>query len=172
LNLAEKVYGWNSMEVRAFECGTPAAPVHAVPPTAWARMHMRYVAGCDPENFVPAVRKLLDKNGFEAIEIILPRENWHQATRMDPDNLWARWAVASVERTCGQKPAFLPNPGGTIPNDALSHVLGMSNIWAPHSCGGCSRHAPDAHLPAPLFAEGSRIMAGFFWDLAENSAVV
>jgi acetylornithine deacetylase/succinyl-diaminopimelate desuccinylase-like protein len=55
LSPAEKVYGWNTLEVLAFECGTPAAPVHAIPPSAWARMHMRFVAGCSPDDFIPAV---------------------------------------------------------------------------------------------------------------------
>ena len=75
LSLAQKVYGWNTMEVLAFECGSPAAPVHAVPPSAWARMHVRFVAGCDPDKFIPAVRKHLDEHGFGGIEIIPPPGN-------------------------------------------------------------------------------------------------
>lgn len=169
LSLAEKVYGWNTMEVLAFECGSPAAPVHAIPPSAWARLHLRFVAGCNPAEFIPAVRKHLDQRGFGMIEIIPPRESWYPATRMDPDNPWAQWAITSVEKTCGQKPAFLPNLGGTLPNDAFSHVLGLPTIWVPHSYGGCSQHAPDEHLLAPIVREGLCIMAGLFWDLAENS---
>jgi acetylornithine deacetylase/succinyl-diaminopimelate desuccinylase-like protein len=168
LSLAEKVYGWNSLEVLAFECGNPAAPVHAIPPSAWARLHLRFVAGCNPADIIPAVRKHLDEHGFEMIEIKPPRENWYEATRMDPDNPWARWAIASLEKTCGQKPAFLPNLGGTLPNDAFCHILGLPTIWVPHSYGGCSQHAPDEHLLSPIAREGLSIMAGLFWDLAEN----
>ncbi len=168
LSLAEKVYGWNSLEVLAFECGNPAAPVHAIPPSAWARLHLRFVAGCDPAEFIPAVRRHLDEQGYEMIEVTPPRETWYTATRMDPDNPWAQWAVASLKRTCGQKPAFLPNLGGTIPNDAFSVVLGLPTIWVPHSYGGCSQHAPNEHLLAPIVREGLGIMAGLFWDLAEN----
>jgi acetylornithine deacetylase/succinyl-diaminopimelate desuccinylase-like protein len=169
LSLAEKVYGWNSLEVLAFECGNPAAPVHAIPPSAWARLHLRFVAGCDPVEFIPAVRQHLDARGFGMIKIDPPRESWYPATRMEPDNPWAQWAISSVAKTCGQKPAFLPNLGGTLPNDAFSHVLGMPTIWVPHSYGGCSQHAPNEHLLAPVVREGLRIMAGLFWDLAENS---
>jgi acetylornithine deacetylase/succinyl-diaminopimelate desuccinylase-like protein len=169
LSLPEKVYGWNSLEVLAFECGNPAAPVHAIPPSAWARLHLRFVAGCNPDDFIPAVRKHLDERGFGRVEIDPPRESWYAATRMDPDNPWAQWAISSLQRTCGQKPAFLPNLGGTLPNDAFSHVLGLPTIWVPHSYGGCSQHAPNEHLLAPIVREGLRIMAGLFWDLAENS---
>ena len=169
LSLAEKVYGWNTLEVLAFECGNPAAPVHAIPPGAWARMHLRFVAGRDPDDFIPAVRNHLDEHGYSMVEIIVPRESWYPATRMDPDNPWAQWAVSSVAATCGRKPAFLPNLGGTLPNDAFSHVLGMPTIWVPHSYGGCSQHAPNEHLLAPIVREGLQLMAGLFWDLAENS---
>ena len=169
LSRAEKVYGWNTLEVLAFECGNPAAPAHAIPPSAWARMHVRFVAGCDPNDFVAAVRKHLDDRGFAMIEIVPPRDTWYPATRMDPDNPWAQWAISSLQKTSGQKPAFLPNLGGTIPNDAFSDVLGLPTIWVPHSYGGCSQHAPDEHLLAPIVREGLQNMAGLFWDLSENS---
>lgn len=169
LSPAEKVYGWNSLEVLAFECGNPAAPVHAIPPAAWARLHLRFVAGCDPAGFIAAVRRHLDGQGFEMIEVSAAREGWYPATRMDPDNPWAQWAISSVSKTCGRKPAFLPNLGGTLPNDAFSHILGLPTIWVPHSYGGCSQHAPNEHLLAPIVREGLRIMAGIFWDLPENS---
>lgn len=32
-----------------------------------------------------------------------------QATRLDPDNAWVRFAMASIERSTGQAPALLPN---------------------------------------------------------------
>ena len=168
LSLAEKVYGWNSLEVLAFECGNPAAPAHAIPPSAWARLHLRFVADCDPDDFMAAVRQHLDEHGFGMIEITGAREIWYRATRMNPDNPWAQWAIKSIEKTCRQKPAFLPNLGGTLPNDAFSHVLGLPTIWVPHSYGGCSQHAPNEHLLAPIVREGLRIMAGLFWDLAER----
>jgi hypothetical protein len=86
---------------------------------------------------------------------------------MDPDNPWAQWAVASVARTCGLKPAFLPSLDGTIPNEALSDILDLPTIWVPYSYGGCSQHAPDEHLLAPIVKEGLQIMAGLFWNLVE-----
>lgn len=168
LSLSEKVFGWNTLEVLAFECGTPAHPAHAIPPSAWARCHIRFVAGCDPKQFVPLIRKHLDAKGYSEIEISVVRLNYGNATRLAPDNPWAKWAVASFEKTSGKRPAFLPNLGGTLPNDAFSEILGLPTIWAPHSYAGCSQHAPNEHLLSPLARESLQLMTGLFWDLAEN----
>lgn len=167
LSLAEKVYGWNTLDVIALECGNPANPVHAIPPNAWARCHIRYVAGSQPQKFIAAVRKHLDAHGFEQIQIKKIRNTYGMATRLDPDNPWVKWALHSIEKT-SRKPAFLPNLGGTLPNDAFSDILGLPTIWVPHSYGGCSQHAPDEHLLAPIAREGLRLMTGLFWDLAEH----
>lgn len=168
LSLAEKVYGWNTFDVLAFECGNPANPVHAIPSSAWARCHIRFVAGSSPQGVIAAVRKHLDEHGFEQIQITEIRNNNGMATRLSPDNPWVKWAVDSFEKTSDKKTAFLPNLGGTLPNDAFSDILSLSTIWVPHSYGGCSQHAPNEHLLAPIAREGLRLMTGLFWDLAEH----
>ena len=168
LSLAEKVYGWNTLDVLAFKCGTPSNPVHAIPSSAWARCHIRFVAGCSPQGFIAAVRKHMDERGFEQIQITEIRNNNSMATRLSPDNLWVKWAVDSFEKTSDKKTAFLPNLGGTLPNDAFTDILGLPTIWVPHSYGGCSQHAPNEHLLAPIAREGLRLMTGLFWDLAEH----
>lgn len=169
LTAAEKVLGWNSLEVLAFECGNPAAPTHAIPPSAWARMHIRFTADTNPEDFAPAVRRHLDEHGFQAVEVIPQPNTYGSATRMLPDDPWIRWATASVTQTEGEAPAFMPNLGGTLPNDAFSDILGLPTIWVPHSYGGCSQHAPNEHVLESIMRQGLRIMTGLVWDLAENS---
>jgi len=168
LSLAEKVYGWNTLEVLAFSCGDPAAPAHAIPPSAWARCHVRFVADSDPEQFLPAIRNHLDARGFEQVRAIPLKRGLYKATRMDPEHPWIQWAVASTARTAGHPPAFIPNLGGTLPNDIFMHTLGLPTVWIPHSYGGCSQHAPDEHLLAPIAREGLRIMTGLFHDLGES----
>jgi hypothetical protein len=46
----------------------------------------------------------------------------------------------------------------------------VPTVWVPHSYGGCSQHAPDEHLLAPIAREALAIMAGLFWDLGEPGA--
>ena len=65
---------------------------------------------------------------------------------------------------------YLPNLGGTLPNDAFSHLLGLPTVWVPHSYGGCFQHVPDEYLMARLAREGLQLMAGLFWDIAGRGA--
>ena len=172
LSSAQKVYGWNTLDVLAFECGDPGQPVHAIPPKAWARCHIRFTADSDPDTFIPAIRKHLDHHGFSMVEIEPVPNNYGLATRMDPDNPWVKFTTSSFETTLDKKVAFLPNLGGTLPNDAFSHVIGMPTIWVPHSYGGCNQHAPDEHVSGKIMREGLRLMTGLFWDLAEQHKTV
>jgi hypothetical protein len=95
-----------------------------------------------------------------------------QATRLDPDHPWVRWAAESIERTLGVKPAVLPNIGGSLPNDCFADVLDLPTIWVPHSYAGCCQHAPNEHVLAPIMREGLQMMTGLFWDLAEDTAAL
>jgi hypothetical protein len=124
----------------------------------------------DPTTFEAALRRRLDSCGFSQVEVIPLRGGFFTATRLDPDNPWARFAVSSLQETSGEKPAVLPNLGGSLPNDAFTDILGLPTVWIPHSYGGCSQHAPDEHVLAPLMRDALRLMTGIFHDLAERGA--
>jgi len=164
---SEKVFGWNTFEVLAFRTGNPENPVNAIPGYALAYCQIRFVAGTNVEDLVPALRRHLDANGYEQVQLELSRKSFMAATRLDPNHPWARWAAQSVQRTTGTKPAILPNVGGSLPNECFAEVLGLPTIWVPHSYGGCSQHAPDEHVLAPILREGMQMMTGLFWDLGE-----
>ncbi|OOG53435.1 M20 family metallopeptidase [Polaromonas sp. C04] len=165
LSPAERVFGWCSFEVLAYKTGNPETPVNAIPPRAWARCQLRFVVGPNPDRFVPALRRHLDRQGFPMVQISAPPEDMFRATRIDPDDAWVRWAVASIAQTSGQKPALLPNLGGSLPNDIFTDVLGLRTVWVPHSYPGCAQHAPNEHLPPALLREALCIMTGLYWDL-------
>jgi acetylornithine deacetylase/succinyl-diaminopimelate desuccinylase-like protein len=165
LSPAERVFGWCSFEVLAYKTGNPQTPVNAIPPTAWARCQLRFVVGPDPHEFMPALRRHLDRHGFPMVKIELTKEEMFCATRIDPDDPWVEWAAASIARTSGKKTAVLPNLGGSLPNDIFTEVLGLRTIWVPHSYPGCSQHAPNEHLPPELLREALGVMTGLYWDL-------
>jgi acetylornithine deacetylase/succinyl-diaminopimelate desuccinylase-like protein len=168
LTPAEKIYGWNALEVLAFVTGTPDAPVNAIPPAAKATMQLRFVVGTDPNKILPAVRAHLDAHGLRRVEVKPARMETFTATRLDPNDPWVSWALASIARTTAKKPALLPNLGGSLPNDVFADILGMPTVWVPHSYPSCSQHAPDEHLLASLAREALQIMAGLFYDLGED----
>ena len=91
-----------------------------------------------------------------------------QATRLDPDNPWVKWAANSIKETTNKKPAILPNLGGGLPNDVFSEILGLPTLWVPHSYASCSQHAPNEHILPNIAREGLQIMAGLFWDIGSE----
>ncbi len=168
LSAAEKLYAWNTFEILAFRTGNPDNPVNAIPGKAVATCQIRFVAGTDAETFIPILRKHLDAHGYECVKISMARKSFMQATRLDPDNAWVRWAAESIRRTTGAAPAILPNIGGSLPNDCFAETLGLPTLWVPHSYAGCSQHAPDEHALGSILREGLQMMTGLFWDMAEE----
>src|SRR5205085_10099138 len=88
LTPAERVFGWNALEVLAFRTGNPEHPVNAIPARAAAHMQLRFVAGCDWRTFIPAVRAHLDRRGFSEVELRQASMEPMAATRLDPEHPW------------------------------------------------------------------------------------
>jgi acetylornithine deacetylase/succinyl-diaminopimelate desuccinylase-like protein len=164
LTPAERVFGWNSFEILAFTTGNPDAPANAIPPTARAHCQLRFVVGTDAQEILPDLRRHFDRHGFAQIEITAD-ELVMNATRLDPEDPWAKFASRSIAATSGRKPHILPNLGGSLPNDVFTDILGMPTVWVPHSYAACSQHAPDEHLLGSLARDGLRLMTGLFWDV-------
>ena len=166
LTPAERVYGWNALEVLALAAGDTQHPVNAIPGKAEAVCQLRFVVGTDLQGAAEAIRAHLAAKGFP--QIALAVEWVEPATRLDLDNRWVRWAVASIEQTTAKKIALLPNFGGTVPNECFAKDLALPTLWVPHSYPGCNQHAPNEHMLGSVAEEGIRIMAGLFWDLGEQ----
>ena len=170
MTTAEKVYGWNSFAVLAMKSGNADAPVNAIQPMARAHCQLRYIAGTDVDDILPALRRHLDANGFERVTIQPPTGRnaaGFLASRTEPDNPWALRIQSSIEATTGARPAVIPQMGGSICNDLFTDLLGLPAIWIPHSYSGCSQHAPDEHILMPVCESALAIMAGVYWDLGE-----
>ena len=170
LTPAERVIAWNTLEVLAYRTGNPDHPVNAIPPSAKATMHMRFVVGTDIARLREHLRTHLAAHGFADVEVSEPTVM--HATRLDPDNAWVRFAQRSIEATTGAPPVLLPNLGGSLPNDVFADILGLPTVWVPHSYPACSQHAPDEHLLAPVAREALQIMTGLLWDLGEEGAAL
>ncbi len=170
LSPAERVIAWNTLEVLAMRTGNPEHPVNAIPPAARAAMHLRFVVGTDVSRLREAVAAHLAAHGYVDVQVSDPVVM--AATRLDPDNAWVRFALASIERSTGQPPVLLPNLGGSLPNDVFADILGLPTVWVPHSYAACCQHAPDEHLLAPVAREALALMAGLYWDLGDEAATL
>jgi len=168
LSAAEKVYGWCSFEVLAYTCGRPQAPVAAIPGRARASCQLRYVVDIDHDDILPALRRHLDQNGFQDIEITVQDHAFFKATRTDMEHPWVQFTLASIAQTTGKTPAVLPNLGGSLPNEVFLETLGLPTIWVPHSHPSCAQHAPNEHMLLALAEEGLAMMTGLFYDIAQR----
>ena len=170
LTPAERVFAWNTLDVLAYRTGNPDFPVNAIPAHAEANLHMRFVVGTDVTRLRESVLEHLREHGYADVEVSEPAVM--AATRLDPDNAWVRFALASIEASTGLKPVLLPNLGGSLPNDVFADMLGLPTVWVPHSYPACSQHAPDEHLLLPVARQALTLMTGLFWDLGEQAATL
>ncbi len=170
MTTAEKVYGWNSFAVLALKSGNADAPVNAIQPMARAHCQLRYIAGTDVDDILPALRRHLDAHGFDRVVVDPPTARnfaGFLASRTEPDDPWAQRIQRSVTATVGERPAVIPQMGGSICNDLFTDLLGLPAIWIPHSYSGCSQHAPDEHILMPICESALAIMAGLYWDIGQ-----
>lgn len=167
LTPTERVIAWNSLEVLAFKAGNPDAPVNAIPPVARATCQLRFVVGTDSARAGEHLAAHLARHGFADVQVSVTRTA--AATRLDAEDPWVDWVLASMATTSGKKPALLPNLGGTVPNDVFADTLGLPTLWVPHSYPACSQHAPNEHLLGSVAREALGVMAGIWWDLGEDA---
>ncbi len=170
LSPAERVIAWNTLEVLAYTTGNPQHPINAIPPSARAHMHMRFVVGTDIQPLQQHVQAHLTREGYADVQVSAPEIM--AATRLDPDHAWVRFALDSLARSTGVAPVLLPNLGGSLPNDVFADILGLPTVWIPHSYAACCQHAPDEHLLAPVARQALQIMAGLYWDLGDAGAAL
>jgi acetylornithine deacetylase/succinyl-diaminopimelate desuccinylase-like protein len=170
LSPAERVFGWNTLEVLAYGCGNPAQPVNAIPPAARATLQLRFVVGTDAQRIREQVLAHLQAHGFDGITVSEPVVM--AATRLDPDNAWVRLALQSLQASTGIKPALLPNLGGSLPNDVFADILGLPTVWLPHSYPACSQHAPNEHVLPALMRQGLGMTAALLWDVGDQAATL
>ncbi|MGW5721506.1 M20 family metallopeptidase [Amycolatopsis sp. NPDC003865] len=160
LSPAERLYGWNTLEVLALGAGDPGRPVNAIPGRARAVLQLRYVAGTDVDGVAPAIRKHLAAQGFPMIHV--KADATFLASRTPVDDPWASWAKSILDAVAGKPVALLPSFGGGLPNHVFTDVLGLATLWLPHSYPGCLQHAPDEHLLAPVAREGLVLATALF----------
>lgn len=166
LTPAERLYGWNTLEVLSFLTGNPARPMNAIPGSATAVCQLRFVVGTDWQLLAQHVSAYLGQHGFHDVEVEFLRGS--PATRLDPDDPLVHWVLNSMAATSGKKPALLPNLGGSLPNEVFAEILGLPTLWVPHSYPACGQHGVNEHMLKSIAREGLQIMTQLLWELGEQ----
>ena len=166
LTPAERLYGWNTLEVLSFLTGNPARPMNAIPGSATAVCQLRFVVGTDWQLLAQHVSAHLAQHGFHDVEVEFLRGS--PATRLDPDDPLVHWVLNSMAATSGKKPALLPNLGGSLPNEVFAEILGLPTLWVPHSYPACGQHGVNEHMLKSIAREGLQIMTQLLWELGEQ----
>ncbi|PLR37241.1 hypothetical protein CYR55_09870 [Chimaeribacter californicus] len=165
LTPAERLFGWNTLEVLSFLTGNPHQPMNAIPAQATAVCQLRFVVETDWTQLTHHLRAHLDAAGFPDVAVEVIRGT--PATRLDPAHPLVEWALGIMQHASGKKPALLPNLGGSLPNEVFAEILGLPTLWIPHSYPACGQHAADEHLLKPVAREGLQIMVELLWALGE-----
>lgn len=168
LSVGEKLFGCNTLEVVGLSAGSTVKVIGAIPGRAELVCQLRFVAGTEWQSLTDNLRRHLDAQGFEAVQVQL--DGGYAATRLDPQHPWVGFVRDSVSSSLGEPVSILPNLGGTIPNHCFADVLGLPTVWLPHSYPSCKQHAPDEHLLESIVEQGLKAAAGLFWDLGEHGA--
>ncbi len=112
LKPAERVYGANTFNILAFATGTPGRPVNAIPPKAVANCQLRFIAGTNVDNIIPALERHLAAKGHTLVKVMPPpkvNDGTFSATRTEPDHPWAMFVRGSLQRSSNTKPAIVPS---------------------------------------------------------------
>ena len=157
---------------RCWPCktGNPETPVNAIPPRAWARCQLRFVVGIDPDDILPALRRHLDRHGFPMVQIAAARDEIFRATRLDPDDPWVQWAVASIAADHRQEAGGAAEPRRLA---AERHLHRRARAARPSGCRTPTRAARSMRRTSTCrprsLREGLGIMAGLYWDLGAGN---
>ncbi|MFJ8911246.1 M20 family metallopeptidase [Amycolatopsis sp. NPDC102389] len=166
LTAAERLYGWNTLEVLSLGAADIDRPVNAIPGRARAMLQLRYVAGTDVDGVGEAITKHLAGHGFPMVDVTA--EGSFLASRTPVDDPWVTWAKGVLDEVSDRPVAILPSFGGGLPNHVFTDLLGLPTLWLPHSYPGCLQHAPDEHLLAPIAREGLALAVALFHALGRR----
>lgn len=112
-----------------------------LPNHAFAKVDFRLVPDLTPQLVQDLLRRHLDRQGFEDIEIKLT-ETGEEVARSPLDSPIVKAAAAAMRTTYGQDAVIYPTSAGSGPMYVMCQALGIPAVSA-----GCEYHDSRAHAP-------------------------
>ena len=138
-----------------------------LPAQASAKVDFRLVPNQHPQEVLDSLRKHLDAQGFEDVEIqFLGGE---PPARTDPDDPFVDLVVNTAEPVYGRAMQKVPMIGGSGPNYPFIHLLGVPVATAGVGYPGTQAHAPNENLRLDLYLKGAKHIARILEAFGANS---
>ena len=140
-----------------------------IPSEARAKVDFRLVPDQTPEEVLTNLRKHLDREGFEDVEITYLGGG--RPARTDPDHPFIQMSNAAAEAAYGLPPVVAPMIGGSGPNWPFSHTLGLPITICGIGYPGALVHAPNEHFVLDHYVRGTRHAARIVEGFAAGNQV-
>ena len=125
-----------------------------LPARASAKVDFRLVPDQTPEHVVRQLRAHLDAGGFS--DVTLEFLGGGPAGRTDPDDPFIRLVVETAEPVYGTPMQVAPMIGGSGPNHAFIHELGVPVATAGLGYPETRAHAPDENIRIDLYLKHAK----------------
>lgn len=138
-----------------------------LPARASAKIDFRLVPDQDPQQVLSQLRAHLDSEGFADIEITYI--GGEPPARTDPDDPFVDLVVKTAEPVYGQPMQIVPMIGGSGPNHAFVHTLGLPVVTAGAGYPGTLAHAPNENLRVDLYRKHAQHMVRILKSFAQQT---
>jgi acetylornithine deacetylase/succinyl-diaminopimelate desuccinylase-like protein len=128
-----------------------------LPAHASAKVDFRLVPNQTPEQVLVGLRKHLDAEGYQDVEITYL--GGEPAGRTDPDDPFVDLVVNTAKPVYGYPMQKVPLTGGSGPNHVFIHTLNLPVVTAGVGYPGSQAHAPNENLRLDLYLKGAKHIA-------------
>jgi len=136
-----------------------------LPAEATVKIDMRLVPNQKPEDIARKLRRHLDAQGFDDIEIS-PTQHFLIPSRTPIDHPAVAIISEALRETYQAEPIVFPNIGGAGPNYIFTDVLKQPCFVVPHATHDQANHAPNENMEVEGFFRGIRTQCRVFERLA------
>lgn len=128
-----------------------------LPARASAKVDFRLVPDQQPRQVLDGLRAHLDAEGFPDVKVAFL--GGEPPARTDPDHPFVKLVVDAAEPVYGTKMALVPMIGGSGPNHAFVHELGLPVVTAGLGHPDTRAHAPNENLREDLYLKHAKHIA-------------
>jgi len=128
-----------------------------LPAQASAKVDFRLVPNQTPEDVIDGVRSHLDQAGFS--DVSLTYLGGGPPARTDPDHPFVQLTAEAARDVYGVPMTLVPLTGGSGPNHAFVHTLGLPVVTAGIGYPGSNAHAPNENIRLDLYLKGAQHIA-------------